>query len=284
MIINSIRKVLLLFVLVISCIPTYAQVVRKHFFEKPIPITDSIQLISIVENPESEIGRLLGNRIISDTLLFKKINENWFQEVTKEQADLITFCLPDIHFFLLKNNQLIYLSGLNSQCSPDNWQCNYIDSLSQYGDKIKTINTSELINNSNKSFLFNENYIGFNLPYYQAWYYCATNKYPKFYYDYTFKHVLSLNSNLTVKENIENFLRAFKSDLRDINYNAWENCLNDDDRNLGFKKYLKLGAPCDIEVEVFLMKNDLKHFKKFSPKKIEFPLRSGNQPILYYKK
>lgn len=261
-----------------------SQDVRKHFIEFPIPLNDSTHLITIIDNPQTETARSLGNRMFSDTILLKQINEKWFKDLSKEESEVITFCLPDVHFYLLQKGHLKYLSGIHSQCSPGNWQCDYLDSLTRYGASLKTDTIHSKTGNLNKKQTFNKNYIGYNLPFNGQWYYSKTAKYPRFYYDYSFKHILVLNHDFSVHENIINFLKEYKSDLLDINYNAWEFCQNEEDKNLGFKKYLKFGTPCELEIQVFLLKKDLKYFKSFNPEKTKSHESWTKPTILFYKK
>jgi len=258
---------------------------KEYFFDDKLQINESTSLVILIKEPQTQMARELGNRIYRDTSFIRKI-KNQFYEVKEikngEGQELIHFCGHDMYFYLLSNGNMTYLNKLNSNCGLSEISCNDLSILFESGKKLRQVRLTSLPEKYIKSRdgLFSDKVITSYYENQEFWDICKSSRYPNIYYDGFFDMQVAIDPSITINQNIENKLKSYVRDMKDVNWNASSYLVNGK-----LAQHKKTNEPIIIEIRVFVKKKAFKFFKTFDIKPITFRklvFNEDEQLLLFY--
>jgi hypothetical protein len=258
----------------------YGQKVREYLFDGNLPINDSTSLVLIFEEAQTEFAKELNHRIYSDTNFIKKIKNEWFYEYDLEQGRLKHFCDYDMYFYKLEGKSMKYLARINSHCGLSEIKCFDLEDLANNGRPLHVDTLNSISANTQKEELFNSQFVSSKYINSYEWDICKTNLYPRIYYDGYFKTTIKLDTSYSIEQNIQNFLLQYKQNLNNINWNAWG---ENSDNSYKVKRFETYKESFDLEINIYLFKNDFGLFKDFEIIPIEFQIPDNKRLILMYR-
>jgi hypothetical protein len=274
---KSTVSIVLLF-LSIHCI---GQTRRDYFFDE-LTIDDSTSLVLIIQEPQTQFARELKNRIYKDTTFLRELKENWFTERTDSGIGSTTHrCGHDLYFYKLSGTEYTYLNQLNSNCGITEVGCTNLNVLAQSGKPLRADTVSRLRMTARKTDLFTDDVFR---AYYTAdrhyWEYCKTSKFPPMFYEGYFKTTIQLDTNFTINENAEKFIRTFTDDIEGINWNIYDASKAYPNK---LKDFENKKEPCTTKISIYLKKQKFIEFKAFEIIPIAFNIKWGSDLILMYR-
>lgn len=134
-----------------------------------------------------------------------------------------------------------------------------------------------------KDSLFNKYLIEARYENYNEWGNTKTTKYPRIYYDGYFKTKIQLDTNFTINQNAENFIKAFSNDMDGINWNI-PKYSDSPDTEEGFKikNFVDNKVACEIEITVYFKSAKTHLFTKYAIRDVYFQIKRGNDLLLIY--
>lgn len=255
------------------------QIVREYLFGDRFPINDSSSLVLMIKDPQTEFAKELNHRIYSDTNFLKRIKKEWFYEYDPEKGKLQHFCDYDLFFYKLEGTTMTYLTKLNSHCGISEINCSDLTDLANNGKPLHVDTLSSIPANAQKEDLFNSHFVSSSYLNSIEWSICKTSRYPKLFYDGYVKTTIKLDTLFSISKNIQNFIFHYKENGGNFNWNAW---YDNTDNSFKFQRFEKFKESFDLEVYIYLFKEDFEKFRDFEIYPIAFEIPENNKLILIY--
>src|SRR5574343_287024 len=219
---------------------------RIYFFDDSVPVNDSTALIYIVRDPKTLLAKELNYRIYTDTSFIRKLKDTCYVVVEGGLGKGRTYheCGYDMQFYILSGTKFTYYNHLNFACYEYDLGKGNINLFATSGYQLKVDTITRF----------------------------PMSAYPEDY----FTTSILLDSNFTINQNAENFVKTYTNNLEFINWNI--------PQTAGTKKFENDKQPIEVEIEVYLKKEDYVYFKSFKINPVDFEIPRGSELILIYKK
>lgn len=252
---------------------------RIYFFDDSVPVNDSTALISIVRDPKTLLAKELNYRIYTDTSFIRKLKDTCYVVVEGGLGKGRTYheCGYDMQFYILSGTKFTYYNHLNFACYEYDLGKGNINLFATSGYQLKVDTITRFPMSAYPEDYFTKDLIGFSSSgEIKQWCYTRNERFPDLYYDGYFKTSILLDSNFTINQNAENFVKTYTNNLEFINWNI--------PQTAGTKKFENDKQPIEVEIEVYLKKEDYVYFKSFKINPVDFEIPRGSELILIYKK
>lgn len=251
-------KLLLFLILSVQLGNAQDSIVRDYFFDQNLTVDSTTSLVLLVRNPQTEFAKNLGHRIYTDSNQINELKRTFYKNI-ENGVYSVHKCGYDLFFYLYKNDTLHYLKALNSNCSIGDFECENFDALKENGESLRT----EVLWEIPDDFKANKDRYFSNLL--TSYYFSESPSeklnnalYPIMYYEHYFTVTFDLDTTISPKKNIENYLAKYTSNYAGVQwYFKYNNYYTLDGK---FDPRKMKDGRCSAEFSVYFKESRLKDF------------------------